>query len=337
MNRPSLLRGLSATAGVGALSPFLRPAKSAAQTRRTLTLGLTSRSANEWTIFVADKAGFFAANGLQVDQIVVGSSAACAQQLTAGSIDIGSVSSTQVVEAVLGGAPIVEILNEMTIAPYSILARKGTTAFAQLKGKTMIVGGPNDITRIFADKVIAGNGLRPDDVTYTFAGATSDRYAALLSGSVDAAILLPPFSFRAAGDGYPVVAEVQKYVQHFPFGGLAARIDWAKSHSDYVVAFDKSCLQAVQWLSDPSKKNRAVDILVEGTNTRREDALGSYDLLVSRLHVYSRDGRFSDDDFRQVLEALVGSKQVSLPTPLPSRFYDNRYADQAFKGIRAPR
>jgi NitT/TauT family transport system substrate-binding protein len=316
--------------GVPALGVAAGTTRAAAQSGvRTLTLGLTSRSATDWGLYAADKIGFFTANGLQVDQIVIGSSAGCAQQLTAGSIDIGSVSSTQVIEAVIGGAPIVEVINEVITAPYFILARKGVTSLGQLKGKTIIIGGPNDITRVFADKVLAANGFKPEEITYTYAGATSERYAALLSGGVDGAILLPPFAFRAADQGYAVVAEIQKYFPNFPFGGLAARIAWAKSHRDMVVAFDKSYLQGVRWLFDPANRARAIQLLIDETNTTPDDASKTYDLYVARLRLYSRDGRFTDADFTQVLDALLKTKDITPPAPPPSRFYDNSYVDAA--------
>lgn len=301
---------------------------------RTITIGFTSRSAVDWALYCARKAGIYAANNLQVDEVVIGSSAACAQQLTAGSIDVGAVSSTQVIQAVIGGAPLIEILNEVTTAPYFVLGRKGITNAAQLRGKTIIIGGPSDITRIFLDKILAANGMQDDDVTYTFAGATGDRFAALMSGSVDAAILLPPFAFRASDAGYPVVAEVQKYVPNFPFGGLAVRSDWARSHSDLLTAFNKSYVQGVRWLNDPANRARAVQFLIDETNTAPADAQKTYDLYIGRLQVYSKTGRFSNDDFAQVLDALLKTKQITAPVPAPSRFYDNRYADAALRQLR---
>lgn len=301
---------------------------------RAITIGLTSRSATDWGLYCAKRAGFYAANNLQVDEIVVGSSAGCAQQLTAGSIDVGSVSSTQVVEAVMGGAPIVEILSEVITAPYFMLARKGTTTFAGLRGKTIIVGGPNDITRVFTDKIVAANGMKPEDVTYTFAGATSERFAALLSGTVDAAILLPPFAFRAVDEGYPVVAEVQKYFPSFPFGGLAVRTAWAKSHPDLVIAFTKAYVQGVRWLNDPANRTRAMQFLVDETGTAPADAQKTYDLYVGRLQLYSKTGRFANEDFIQVLDVLVKTKQISPPVPPPGQLYDNRYVDAALAQLR---
>jgi len=278
--------------------------------------------------------GFYAANNLQVDEVVIGSSAGCAQQLTAGSIDIGSVSSVQVIEAVMGGAPIVEVLNEVITPPYSVLARKGITSVAGLHGKTTIVGGPNDITRVFMDKVITGSGLHTDDFTYTFAGASADRFAALISGAVDAAMLLPPFSFRAADLGFPIIADVQKFVPHFPFGGLAARIAWAKSHPDLIVAFDKSYVQGVRWLGDPTNRTRACQILADITNSKMEDATRTYDQYVTHLQLYSKTGRFAREDFAMVLDTLVKTKQVTPPVPTPESLFDNHFADAALAQIR---
>jgi NitT/TauT family transport system substrate-binding protein len=329
MDRRVFLFGASAALGATRVA--------SAQSGRQLTLGLTSHSATDWPLYVAEKLGFFAANDLKLDEIVIGSSAGCAQQLTAGSIDIGSVSSTQIIEAVIGGAPLIEVMSEVVTAPYFLLARKGITSVAGLKGKTIIVGGPNDITRVFTDKILTANGVKPEETTYTFAGATSDRFAALFSGSVDAARLLPPFAFRAAAAGYPVVAEMQKYIPTFSFGGLAARIDWAKSHRDLIMSFDKSYLQGVHWLYDPANRARALQVLQDVTNTTPDDAAKTYDLYVTRSKLFSADGRFADADFAKVLGVLQATNQIAPPYPPPSRYFDNSYAEAAMAQLRASR
>jgi len=329
MNRRRLLHATASATAFG----LARPTAVRAQARQ-LTVGFTSRSSTDWPLYCASKAGFYAANNLQVDEVVIGSSAGCAQQLTAGSIDVGSVSATQVVEAVMGGAPLVEIVVEVITPPYSVLARKGITTVAALRGKTTIIGGPSDITRVFMDKVITGSGLHPEDFTYTFAGASSDRFAALISGAVDAAMLLPPFSFRAADEGFPVVADVQNFIPHFPFGGLAARSAWAKAHPDIVTAFDKAYIQGARWLYDPANKARACQILAEITNSKIEDAQRTYDQYVVHLQLFSKTGRFARDDFAQVIDTLLKTKQINPPAPAPESLFDNRYADAAAAQLR---
>jgi len=303
----------------------------------TVGLGLTSKTANEWAEYVADQLGFFAANGIKVDFVYTGSSAAGAQQLTAGSLEISEVSSTQVIEAIQGSAPITVVVEHGTKAPYLLLGKKGITSLAALKGKTIIVGGPNDITRVFMDKVLASANLKPDDYTYTYAGATTERFAALANGGVDAAILFPPFSYRAAGMGYPVLADISNFFPSFLFDGFAVRPDWAKAHSDVLVRFIKGYLQGVRWLNDPANKARAVQILSATTNSPQDDAVQTYDLFVTKLHDFSSTGVPSNATFNPVIEALVRIGQLTAPAPPASKFFDTSYVLAANAQLKARR
>ncbi len=296
---------------------------------RGVTVGLTARTASDWGVYIGEKQGFFAQNNIKPDFIVTGSSAACAQQLTAGSIDIGEVSTTQLIEASLGGAPIISAINRTNNAPYAIVGKKGTTSIAQLRGKTIIVGGPNDITLVFMNTVLAAYKMKADDVTYTFAGGTGERFAALMSGTVDAAILLPPFSFRAESAGYPELDNVQKYYKSFPFDTFSVRMEWGKKNSDAVVAYVKSILQSLAWLYEPANKQKAIDILSEATNVSGEDASKTYDFFVTQVKFYNRTGIMTTPELNIVLDTLVKTGQIKPPAPPASRFFDNSYVEKA--------
>jgi ABC-type nitrate/sulfonate/bicarbonate transport system substrate-binding protein len=318
-----------------ALAAAALPRRVLAQTApRSIAVALTSKTASDWAVYVADEVGFFAQNGIKPDLIVVGSSAGGAQQLTAGSVDIGEVSTTQVIEAILGGAPITAIINRTNNAPYAILGKKGLTSIAQLKGKTIIVGGPNDITLVFMNTVLAAYKLKQDDVIYTFAGGTSERFAALLSGTVDAAILLPPFSFRAEGAGYPVLDNVKKYFPTFPFDTFCARTDYAKKNPDLLTAYTKSILQGVNWLYNPANRAKAVDILARNTNSPLEDANKTYDFFITEMKYYNRTGVMTNDDLAAVFSALLKTNQIKPPAPDPTRFYDNTFVNRANAELR---
>ena len=86
--------------------------------------------------------------------------------------------------------------------PYALLAKPAIKSIEDLKGKTIIIGGAKDVTRIFTERMLAPNGLKSGDYDYVFAGATSARFSALQSGAVDAAILTVPFNFYAESAGY---------------------------------------------------------------------------------------------------------------------------------------
>lgn len=314
----ALLCGIIGAVPAGA-QPALQP----------LTLGLTSRTALELPTFVADRYGFFTANGIKPELVFVGVNSGVAQQLTGGSVDIGEVTTTQMVLAVEGGAPIVSIVNVIAGAPYYVIAKKGLSSIAQLKGKMVSIGGPSDITRIFMDTVFEKAGLKPDDWTYTFAGASTDRYAALVAGAIDATMLSPPLSFRAIAQGYPMIDEVPKYFPNFPFITWAVRQAWAKEHPNLVSAFVRAMLQASHWLADPANRQKAVALLAESTNTSVDDSAKSYDLFVTKLHLYSTNGTFTPKSYATVLQAMEKEQMIKAPLPPPSRFYDNHFAEQA--------
>lgn len=309
----------------------------AQQNVQTIGLGLTSKTANEWPEYIAEANGYFRDNGIKVDYIYTGSSAAGAQQLTAGALDISEVSSTQIIEAIQGGAPLKIIVEHAGKAPYLVLGKKGVTSLGALKGKTVIIGGPQDITRVFMDKVLASANLKEADYTYTYAGATTERYAALLSGGVDAAILFPPLSYRAAAQGYPVIADVSTFFPTFLFDGFAVRPEWAKTHQDAIVKYIKGYLLGVRWLYEPANRARAIQILTEATNVQPDDAAQTYDLFVTKLHIFSRTGTISNQSLGPVMEALVKIGMVKSPAPPIANFYDNSFVNDANAQLRARR
>jgi NitT/TauT family transport system substrate-binding protein len=322
---------------VGAAAPFFFGASRASgQTNSAptnVTVVQTTRSVQDWALDVAQSEGMFAANGLHVDVIVAGSSAAVAQQLAAGSADIGSVSTTQVVEAILGGAPLVQILKNVVTSPYTLVGRKGITSVEQLRGKTIMIGGPNDITRVFMDKLLAAHGLHNGDFTYTYAGGPAKRYAALFAGAIDATPLLPPVTYSAVSQGYKVLDDTRKYFPNFPTSGYTTHNPWATTHRPVVVAFIKSFLQGVAWLYEPANKTKALQILEETTNTKPDDALRTYEQYM-REQLLSRNGRYENGEFAQVVSMLVQTKQIPGPPPPANRFVDDSYADEAARQLK---
>lgn len=326
-------RAFRLVAGASIAALILAGAPLRAQGLAEVNLVQTTRSAQDWPLQVALREGFFTANGIRLEFSLAGASAAVAQQLTAGAADIGSVSTTQVVEAVLGGAPIVQVMKNVMTTPYTVIGRKGITSIEQLRGKTIMIGGPQDITRVFMDKLLSAHGLHAGDYTYTFAGAPAARYAALLSGGIDATPVLPPVTFQAMQAGFPVLDQTQKYFPHFATSGYTARTAWATAHPELMTAFIKSFLQGVRWIYDPRNKAQAIAILAESTNIAPSEAERTYDLYTS-TKLFSTNGRYDPRDFAEVVDMLVTTGQIHAPAPPPTRFYDDTWADAAAKQLR---
>src|SRR4051812_12189271 len=156
----------------------------------TILMGTTgSGSAQQWPIFIAQKKGYFAENGLTVDLVAAQSSAAIVQQLTAGPVNLASGGLADPLPAIDKGAPVTLLRVETQVPPYSIYGKKGLTSLKDLKGKLISIGGVKDITRIYLERMMAPNGVKPNEYDLVFAGTAAARFAALASGAVDATIL----------------------------------------------------------------------------------------------------------------------------------------------------
>jgi NitT/TauT family transport system substrate-binding protein len=198
----------------------------------TVTVGTVgSASANLWPILAGIKQGFFAEKDVRIDIIFVQSSAATIQQLTAGSLDITmSTGLVDPIRAIDKGAPLAIVRFEARSPPYALVAKPAIKALRDLKGKIISAGGAKDITRIYVERMLAPSGLKPGDFDYVYAGATSARAAALQSGAVDAAILLPPYNFQAVANGFTEVGRTVDFAPELPFSGTVVGRAWANGH-----------------------------------------------------------------------------------------------------------
>ena len=200
----------------------------------TVTIGTVgSPSANLWPIFIGRDKGFFAAENIKLDLVYVQASAAVIQQLAAGSLDMTmSTGLVDPIRAIDQGAAMAITRFEVQAPPYVIMAKSSIKALKELKGKVISVGGAKDITRIYAERMLAPHGVKPGEYDLVYAGATTARAQALLSGAVDAAIVLPPSNFQIEAAGYNNLGLTIEYAPELAFSGTVVNKAWADRNPD---------------------------------------------------------------------------------------------------------
>ena len=294
---------------------------SCAVAAETITMVTTGKgSAQEWPIFIAEAKGFMAENGVAPDLIAAPSTAAAMQQLAAGSSNLGSGGLTDPLRAIDKGAQISLLRVEAQVPPYSLWAKPGIKSIADLRGKLIILGGAKDITRIYLERTLIANGVKPGEYDMIFAGTTAARFAALSSGAVDAAIMVPPFSFKAKSSGLSFIANVADYVRDLPFTGYAANTAWAKLHKAQLVGFLTGMAKRIDWFYEVANRGEAVDILVKESGSSREDIEATYDYYKS-LHIFDRKGLVEASTVGNLIKAMqdIGDLEGSLDV---NRFID---------------
>ena len=102
------------------------------------------------------------------------------QQLAAGSLDAAqSTGLVDPIRAIDKGGAIAILRIEMQAPPYVLVAKPTIKSWSELKGKTISVGGPKDITRIYVERMSVPNGVKRGDFDKIYAGSSSARFAAL--------------------------------------------------------------------------------------------------------------------------------------------------------------
>jgi NitT/TauT family transport system substrate-binding protein len=301
--------------------------KACAQTQ--IIEGFVSPGALQWPEYIASEFGWFKENGVAVDMLVVGSGAA--QQVAAGALNLGYSGFPDFIRATNQGAPVKIVINAISAPPYAVYAKPAIKQIADLKGKTVSIGGTKDVTLIYMEAFVASVGLRSSDLDFIYAKATQDRLAALLSGGADAAILYPPSSFRAGAAGFTYLGDIEPHLKDFPFTVWAVNTDWAAKNREALLGYIKAYSSAVRWLYDTKNKVQAVDILVKYSKQDRNDSAATYDYFVTKLHAFSADGRISDSSYKRMTDALVDWGDLKQPVPSASKFFDPSFVNAAWK------
>ena len=261
-------------------------------------------SSTHWPVYIGLTKGYFAAEDLKLDLVFIQSSAALAQQLTAGSIDLAlSTGLADPIRAIDKGSPIAIVRIEMQAPPYALLAKPAIKRWSDLKGKTISIGGPKDITRIYLERMAGPNGLKPGDYDTVFAGATSARFSALQAGAVDAAILLPPFNFYAESAGFTNLGLTIDYAKELPFAGAVVGRSWAASHKTTLAKMLSVHNKSMGWFSDPQNRAEAIKIMVDASKLKDADVAKSYDFL-HQNEFFENTGKVSKRKMSALLDAL---------------------------------
>ena len=272
-----------------------------------------SASANIWPVFIGQKKGFFKEENLDVEIVYVQSSANLVQQLAAGSLDITmSTGLVDPIRAVAQKAPLAIVRLEVQAPPYALVAKPTIKALKDLKGKVISLGGPKDITKIYVERMLTPHGVKPGEFDMVFAGATSARASALQGGAVDAAILLPPFNFRAVAAGFNELGLTVDYAPELPFSGTTVNRDWATKNGPVLQRILAAHLKSVSWFYDPKNRAEAVSIMVEASKIATDDVEKSYDFFI-KGKFFEPTGELS----RKKLNALVSAMQELNDLPKP--------------------
>lgn len=323
------LKAAKRTILVGLVCLLSFPLPSSAAELTKINLAYIGVTASNWPGLVAQDKGFFKDEGLDIAWIVSGQSSKSAQQVMAGVAQIGNSTVPDTFRAIDAGGDLIVFVNALASGVHQLVGAKSIKNVEELKGRRVIVGGQKDITGLWWYAMASHFGFDgAKDVQLLISGSTSNRYAALVSGGVEAAVLSPPSSFRAIEGGFTDLGPVAPFLGEFPMSIYHVNKTWAANNKSKVVAFVRAHNRAVKYMLDPAHKEEVSRILAKASNSSLEDALRTYDVVV-KVHGYVPDGRLRNDAIERVLKILAEEGDIKTPVKSKSAFYDPQYTDAA--------
>ncbi|HEY3916464.1 MAG TPA: ABC transporter substrate-binding protein [Stellaceae bacterium] len=269
-----------------------------------MEIGLVgSANSAEWEMYVGIHEGFFAQAGIELDVVYVPTASSVMQQLASGSLDIVDTSAPAPIDAVAHGAPVAIVRITEAVPPYDMVADAKVNTIKDLKGKTVVLGSLVNITHVYLERILQSAGLNDSDVDITTVGNTAGRFAALKSGSADAAMLAPPINFIAEAAGFHNIGSLMEFASDLPFGAADVSLPYAAQHRDVVARFLGAVDKSIVWFNTDTNRAAAIDILVtEMKSAKRDEIAESYDYL-------RKIGFFPNDRtvHRKPLEALMAA------------------------------
>jgi ABC-type nitrate/sulfonate/bicarbonate transport system substrate-binding protein len=268
---------LSACGGAGAPASSAPPSPSAAASAKpaasgsaaSLKVAYVTTGGTHAPLWMAKDGGAFAKYGVDVsDQFIQGDLATKA--LIAKELDVILQSAAPLITADLNGnAGIVFIGSVLNHSQFALLVNSSIKTAADLKGKawgTDKAGTTGDYQTKLLLKLL---GLTPNDVEIRELGGNDIPLKALLTGQVQAAPMIPPFTFQGVAQGYTILKDT--YDQPYQNVGVVVAKSRIPEIKAALVSFLAGYRDGVRLYHE--QPQRAMDVLKRYTKETDENLL----------------------------------------------------------------
>jgi NitT/TauT family transport system substrate-binding protein len=298
-------------------------------------MGQTGPSPASWALFIALARGIYLQEGLELENVILDSSATQTQALIAGDLNFNTYSVDSVAKAVVAGAPLKMIGSAQVIPNFQLIVANDITSFQDLKGKSLAAGSPGGYFDIVLRGMLTARGLSDGDYQVLSIGNARARTPAIKAGQVSGAILGGPDDSVALAEGLKSLGYVHQVIPDLQYSGYAVSDEWAKTHRAVVLAFLRSTLRSLDWLFDPANKDEAKAIYAQVAELPPEFLESIYDQMVNQ-RMLSRDARPNLKGTENVLTMAVNQGNLLSLPPLET-WFDLSYLDEAAQQVQQRR
>ena len=245
------------------------------QTTRVL-VSAPSKSLTWFPAVVAREKGFYRAEGLDVDFVIM------KPQLAMQAVITGDVSYTtalgSTVRAALRGIPARVVMTICDRPQFALVVKPGIRSVADLRGKLIGISSFGASTDTLARALLQKHKLVPgQDVKILAVGGGTNRLAALKSGAVDAALMELPYNVMLESEGFHRLLFIGDLFPS-PIAGLGTTLERIRKKADEVRRMVRATLRGIQYAK--SRSDESVRLITKWMDINASLAEASYGMAV---------------------------------------------------------
>jgi ABC-type nitrate/sulfonate/bicarbonate transport system substrate-binding protein len=211
----------------------------------------------------------------------------------------------------ISGLPVKTVMFVVRRPLHVLVARPEINSPQELRGKIIAIGAYNDLTDFVLRAILARHNMdRDKDIKTLVIAGSGSRLTALLTGTIEGAILPPPFNIEAEKKGFKRLASGAD-VYEGGITGLSTHTDKVKENPDQIRKMIRALLKAHSFLK--SNQAESVKMISEWLKMDSSVANVSYDMYLNAL---SEDGLVSDRalmlDIARTRETMKIKEEVPL-------------------------
>ena len=266
---------------------------------RTIKVAIPAVNMSVISFSTALEKGFYRDEGMRVELILMPAPVAT-RALIAGETHFAAVGGATM-PAVVQGAPLRCLFSTFNRPLYWLYSRSEIREVKGLKEKKISVSGIGNGPDSLLRDLLRKSGIEPGrDVAILGMGSNPTLLASLQSGSVDASMLSPPFTFLAQDLGFRELVSFVKQDRVEVQGSVFVREALLKSDYPVVERFLRATLRGFHF----ARTNRAATIPILGRiqNIAEDLATKTYDVARTAMTL---DGTLNDEMQKKAMETVL--------------------------------
>jgi NitT/TauT family transport system substrate-binding protein len=241
---------------LGEANPYLAKPSEPPATTRVAACAITGGFIH---LYAALDYGLFDKYGIKVEFVSIRGSGVALAALAADEIQFLYCAADATIPGMAAGSDAKLIAAPLVGLPWVMLARKDIKRVEDLKGKSIAVTRPGDLTFRLARAMLKKFNLSESDVNIRTVGGTGqvEPFNAMHAGIAEAALVTPPLDARGRRDGFNVVYRLNDLALPAVYSSLHANAKTLKERSTVTQKWVAALAESIHFVEKNPDKGKA--------------------------------------------------------------------------------